>query len=435
MNKAVVYSVSPDSEAHDAGIVPGDIIESVNNHVPADELDFRFYACADTVTLRVLKKDKSREIIEFISPESPDLGIRFESALFGNAKRCSNACIFCFIDQLPSGMRDTLYFKDDDARLSFLTGNYVTLTNLRDSDIDKIIKMRLEPINISIHTTDPALRCKMLRNRHAGHALRHMKKLYDGHIHMNGQIVLVRDVNDGDALNKTLQDLTEYSPYLTSVSVVPVGITKYRDGLFPLTPFDKESASDVLDQIENWQKRFLKEFGTRFVYAADEFYLLAERDTPKEEEYEGYAQIENGVGLLRSLETEFFEAMEQKPSCDGRNISIVTGKAAYPLMFRLSQEAMRRHPTLSIRVYDITNHFFGEKITVAGLITGQDIASQLAGVSLGDAAYIPEVMLRDNTDVFLDDMTLSELSEKLHVPFHTVKCNGYDLWDKLRKEV
>lgn len=432
--KAQVKAVIPDSDAFYAGIVPGDIIEKINGHVPEDELDLRFYALEDTVTLTVLKQDGTREIITLEEPEAPDLGIEFESALFGSAKRCSNQCIFCFIDQLPPGMRDTLYFKDDDARLSFLTGNYITLTNLRDRDVDKIIRMHLSPINISVHTTDPSLRCRMLKNRHAGRALRHMERLYDAGIHMNGQIVLVPDVNDGAALEKTISDLARLSPYMQSVSVVPVGITKYRDGLSKLDAFTKQTAGEVLELVSKWQNRLLSEIGTRFIYAADEFYLMAEVPVPSEEEYEGYAQIENGVGLLRSLEEEFMCALEENPSFTPRNVSVITGTAAYPLLDKLSRLAMEKCPGLSVTVHAVKNQFFGEKITVAGLVTGQDIARALKGIALGKAAYIPTSMLRHGTDTFLDDMTVPELAHALSTPIFAVEPDGAALWNALRKD-
>ncbi len=432
--KAVVHTVLPASDAEAAGIEKGDIIEKVNGHTPEDELDFRFFACADTVTLSVLKTDGSREIITIEEPESPDLGIQFQGALFGQAKRCRNKCIFCFIDQLPPGMRETLYFKDDDARLSFLTGNYITLTNVKDADIEKVIRMRLAPINISVHTTDPALRCTMLKNRHAGKALRHLKTLYEAGIHMNGQIVLVPGVNDGAALDKTISDLAAFAPYMTSVSVVPVGITRYRDGLPSLSSFTKEGAAALLGQVSAWQEKLQKEIGTRFIYAADEFYLLAEAPIPPAESYEGYAQIENGVGLLRSLEDEFLEAMTASPHAEKRHISLITGMAAGALLQKLAGLAMARFPQLQIEVHPVINHFFGEKITVAGLLTGQDIASQLAGRDLGEAALIPSTMLRSGTDVFLDDMTVGMLSEKLGIPIFPVGCDGFALWDKIRKD-
>ncbi|MBQ7032620.1 MAG: DUF512 domain-containing protein [Clostridia bacterium] len=431
---AIVHAVFPDSEASEAGILPGDIIEKINGHVPEDELDFRFYACDEVVTLTVLKQDGSREIIEFEEPENPDLGIQFASALFGGAKKCSNNCIFCFIDQLPPGMRETLYFKDDDARLSFLTGNYITLTNVKDEEIDKVLRMRLEPINISVHTTDPDLRCRMLNNRHAGRALRHIRRLYDGGLHMNGQIVLVPGVNDGAQLDKTISDLSEFSPYMQSVSVVPVGLTRHREGLPHLDAFTKETAAEVLRQVTSWQETLLKTIGTRFIYASDEFYLLAEKPVPPEENYEGYAQIENGVGLLRSLEEEFVEALAENPEAKTRHVSIITGCAAEPLMQKLAALAMKRFPRLKIDVFAVKNRFFGESITVAGLLTGQDIAAQLAARNLGQAAYFSEAMLRDGTDVFLDDMTVSQLSKALGIPVFPVKCDGFALWDALRKE-
>lgn len=432
--KAVVKAVFPDSDAEFLGIEPGDIIEKINGRVPEDELDFRFEALSDAVTLSILKSDGTREVITLEDPESPDLGIQFESALFGSAKRCSNQCIFCFIDQLPPGMRETLYFKDDDARLSFLTGNYITLTNLRDRDVDKIIRMHLSPINISVHTTDPELRCKMLKNRHAGRALRHIERLYEAGIQMNGQIVLVPGVNDGAQLDKTISDLSRFAPCMQSVSVVPVGLTKYRDGLPLLSPFTKETASEVLQLVARRQTELLQKIGTRFIYAADEFYLMAGTPVPPEEAYEGYAQIENGVGLLRSLEEEFTAAILESPAFTAREVSIITGQAAYPLLEKLSHLAMDKSPGLSIHVYAINNHFFGEKITVAGLLTGQDILSQLSTKPLGEAAYIPTSMLRHNTDTFLDDMTVSHLSEALSTPFYAVEPDGAALWDALRKD-
>ncbi len=432
--KPIVYDVFPDSDAEAAGIEKGDCIEKINGRVPEDELDFRFFALEDTVTLTVLKKDGSREIITIEEPESPDLGIRFESALFGKAKHCANKCIFCFIDQLPKGMRDTLYFKDDDARLSFLTGNYITLTNVKDADIEKILRMHLSPINISVHTTDPALRCKMLKNRHAGEKLRYMDTLAAHGISMNGQIVLVPGVNDGAALDKTISDLAKLSPQMVSVSVVPVGITKHREGLPKLDAFTKEGALEVLSQIENWQEKLQKEIGTRFVYGADEFYLLAERKVPPADAYEGYAQIENGVGLLRSLEDEFMEAMESSPEADARCVSIITGVAAAPLLKTLTSRAMEKFPQLQVDVFPIENTFFGEKITVAGLVTGQDILRALRGKDLGAAAYISESMLRSGTTVFLDDCTTEELSKALCTPIIPVSCDGYALWDALRKD-
>ncbi len=434
--KAIVYAVAPDSDAAAAGIVPGDVIEKVNGKKPEDELDFRFRALCDLVTLSVLKKDGTREMISIEEPESPDLGIQFESALFGGAKRCHNRCMFCFIDQLPPGMRETLYFKDDDARLSFLTGNYITLTNLKDADVEKIIRMRLSPINISVHTTDPALRCKMLSNRHAGRVLRYMDRFYKAGIQMNGQIVLVPGINDGAALEKTIEDLSALSPHMTSVSVVPVGITRYREalGLPAISGFTKETANEVLLTVSKWQKKLLSSIGTRFIYAADEFYLLSGQPIPESECYEGYAQIENGVGLLRSQTDEFTDAMAKAPYAAARHISVATGVAAYDHMQSLATLAMEKFPELNIAVYCVQNHFFGEKITVSGLLTGQDLAAQLAEKPLGTALYIPEVMLRSGTEVFLDDMTVSQLSDVLQTPVIPVACNGYALWDAFRKD-
>lgn len=428
-HKAVVNAVSPDSEAHMAGIEPGDIIKSINGNKIEDELDFRFYAQDSIVRLDVLKKDGSEEIIEIEDPESPDLGISFESALFGGAKHCSNKCIFCFIDQLPQGLRDTLYFKDDDSRLSFLTGNYITLTNVRDRDIEKIVKMRLEPINISVHTTNPDLRVFMLKNKNAGNSLRYMDKLKEGKIHMNCQIVLVNGVNDGAELDRTIEDLSKYHPYITSVSVVPVGITNFRDKLYKLEPFLKKDAEKVIHQVQKWQLKLLHEIETRFIYIADEFFLKAGIPIPSGDSYEGYFQIENGVGLLRSMKDEFYDAMDEDDECAESEVSLITGVAAFDTISEFAKEAMKRHPSLRIKVHKVINHFFGEKITVAGLLTGRDIKEQVKDAC--GRTLIPEEMLRSGTDVFLDDMTVSELEKALNTKITVTKSNGYSLWDNI----
>ena len=335
--------------------------------------------------------------------------------------------MFCFIDQMPKGMRDTLYFKDDDSRLSFLQGNYITLTNMSDHDIQRIVDYHLEPINVSIHTTNPELRCKMLHNRFAGDALKKIQILYDGGITMNGQIVLCKGINDGEELERSIRDMTKWLPNLQSVSVVPVGLTKFRDGLYPLEPFTKEDAKEVLGIIHKWQKKIYEEYGIHFIHAGDEWYLLAEEELPEEERYDGYLQLENGVGMLRLLLNEFEEAYEPLTG-DGREIhlSMATGKLAYPYLKEMLERLKAKYPNLNVNLFEIRNDFFGERITVAGLITGQDLIAQLKGQDLGDALLLPCSMLRSGEEVFLDDVTVTELSDALQVPIDIVKSSGQD---------
>jgi len=429
--RAKVKSVAEGSIAEEAGIVPGDIIATVNSNTINDELDFRFYVLEDYLEILVIKANGDREYIEVEYPDSPNLGIEFESALMGSAKSCANNCIFCFIDQLPCGMRDTLYFKDDDSRLSFLNGNYVTLTNVGDKSLDKIIKMRLDPINISVHTTNPDLRRRMLKNRRAGEIMKYIKKLYDGRIHMNCQIVLVGGVNDGAELDRSIGDLAEFYPYITSVSVVPVGITKFRDGLYPLKPFTPDECKAVIAQVEDWQKKLKEKIGTNFIYAADEFYIKSNTPIPAEEEYEGYPQIENGVGLIRSTTDEFLDAIENDPPKENTEVTIVTGVAAYPTIKNLADEAMKKYPSVKIDVKEVKNQFFGEHITVAGLLTGQDILNALKNQNIYKRVLIPDVMLKSGTELFLDDMTVSQLSAELGCSMEAAGCDGYSLWNRI----
>lgn len=430
--RARVKSVAEGSIAEEAGIVPGDIIATVNSNKINDELDFRFYALDDYLEILVIKENGDKEYIEVEYPDSPNLGIEFESALMGSAQSCANNCIFCFIDQLPCGMRDTLYFKDDDSRLSFLNGNYVTLTNIGNKSLDKIIKMRLDPINISVHTTNPELRRKMLKNKHAGDIMKHIKKLYDGKIHMNCQIVLVGGVNDKAELDRSIGELSEYYPYITSVSVVPVGITKFREGLYPLKPFTADECKGVIEQVNGWQKRLKEKIGTNFIYAADEFYIKSGTPIPSEEEYEGYPQIENGVGLIRSTTDEFMDAIADAPPEEATEVTIVTGVAAYPTIKSLAEAAMEKYPAVKIDVKKVENKFFGEHITVAGLLTGQDILNTLKNEKIYKRVLIPDVMLKSGTQLFLDDMTVEGLEAELDCKIEAAGCDGYSLWDKIK---
>jgi putative radical SAM enzyme (TIGR03279 family) len=326
---------------------------------------------------------------------------------------------------MPPGMRETLYFKDDDSRLSFLQGNYITLTNMKEHDFERIIQYKLAPINISVHTTNPELRCMMLHNRFAGTALEKLDRLYEAGIQMNGQIVLCKGVNDGAELERTISDLSKYLPYMESVSVVPVGLSKYRDGLYPLEPFTKEDALDVINTIEKWQNICMEEHGLHFIHASDEWYLLAGLPLPEETRYDGYIQLENGVGMLRLLETEFQDALEEK-SGDSvkRKVSIATGKLAAPFISKLMEDLKKKYTETEVMVYDITNEFFGERITVAGLITGQDLKKQLKNQDLGEKLLLPCHMLRSGEEVFLDDVTVSELSEYLQIPIEIVDSDG-----------
>ena len=424
----VVKEVLPGSIAEEMGIESGDKLLSINDTTIEDVFDYHYYVNDEEIVLLIQKPDGEEWELEIEKDFEEDLGLVFEQGLMDEYRSCRNKCIFCFIDQMPKGMRDTLYFKDDDSRLSFLQGNYITLTNMSDHDIDRIVKYHLEPINISFQTTNPKLRCKMLNNRFAGDVLKKVDKLYEGGIQMNGQIVLCKGVNDGEELERSIRDLSKYLPLLQSVSVVPVGLTQFRDGLYPLEPFTKEDAEEVLAIIEKWQKVFLEEHGLHFIHAGDEWYIKAEREMPEEERYDGYLQLENGVGMIRLLQNEFAEGYEDLAG-DGRNIevSMATGVAAYDYLKEMVEKLQVKYPNVKVHLYQIRNDFFGEKITVAGLITGQDLMKQLKGKELGQRLLLPCNMLRDGEEVFLDDTTLTEVKETLQVEVCVVKSSGRDL--------
>lgn len=429
--KHIIKSVKENSIAMELGLEPGDELLAINDQPIEDIFDYQFL-CQDEY-IEVLVKAISGEecILEIEKDADEDLGIEFENGLMDEYHSCHNKCIFCFIDQMPPGMRDTLYFKDDDTRLSFLQGNYVTLTNLSDHDIDRMIRYRLEPINISFQTMNPQLRCKMLNNRFAGDALKKVDKLYEAEIIMNGQIVLCKNINDGEELKFSLEKLLEYHPVLESLSVVPVGLSKYREGLFPLEPFNKEDAREVIDIIESFQKKALKKSGMHFVHASDEWYLLAERELPEEESYDGYLQLENGVGMLRLLTNEVIEALEMLDErgyvpTSSRHISMATGRLAYETIVSLASKVCEKYPMITCDVYEIRNDFFGEMITVSGLITAKDLINQLKEKELGDMLYIPQNMLRSGEQVFLDDLTVTDVQNALQVPMGIVKSSGMD---------
>lgn len=426
----LITGVEPGSIAEECGLEPGDRIGAVNGHEIEDFFDYQYYIEEEFLRVEVLTKDGEECTLEIEKEEDEDLGLVFESFLMDDYNSCCNKCMFCFIDQMPRGMRETLYFKDDDARLSFLQGNYITLTNMDDRDVERIVKYRLEPVNISFHTTNPELRCKMLHNRFAGDALKKVDILYQGGIEMNGQIVLCKGINDGKELERTIQDLTGYLPQLQSVSVVPVGLTKYRDNLYPLQPFEKEDAKQVLDIIHRWQDKVFAEYGRHFIHAGDEWYLLAGEGLPAEERYDGYPQLENGVGMIRLLLNEFAEGISQiKGDTRKRELSLATGKLAAPYLKEMMGQVKEKFPGVRVHVYPIRNDFFGERITVSGLITGQDLTAQLKGRELGDRLLLPCNMLRAEENTFLDDFTVEEVAETLQVPVDIVKSSGQDLLD------
>ena len=439
MKGHLIKDILPGSIAEELEVEAGDMLLAVNDEEIEDVFDYRYLVKDDYLTVLIQKPDGEQWELEIEKDYEEELGIVFENDLMSEYHSCRNRCIFCFIDQMPPGMRDTLYFKDDDSRLSFLQGNYITLTNMSEKDIDRIIRFHLAPINVSVHTTNPELRCRMLHNRFAGKTLGYLDKLYEHQIEMNGQIVLCRGINDGKELERTIEDLSSYLPFLRSVSVVPAGITKYREKLHPLDMFSKEEAAAVIDYIEGRQQEFYDRFGLHFVHASDEFYALAGRDFPEEERYDGYIQLENGVGMMRLLKEEFTEALSQRmeqPDYESekqirRKLTIATGQLAYGLLTELAGQAMTAYPDLDIRVIGIRNVFFGETITVSGLITGQDLISQikenLKENETGDTLLISSNMLRMGEDVFLDDVKLDEAKKALGMRIVPVDSRGEDL--------
>ena len=420
-----ISKILPGSPAAFAPVKAGDILVSINGMEIKDIFDYQ-YASLEEECLLGLKDDddRIREVL-ITKAEEEDLGLVFEEGLMDCYRSCHNKCIFCFIDQMPKGMRDTLYFKDDDSRLSFLQGNYVTLTNMSDEDIERIIRYNLSPVNISFQTTNPSLRVRMMGNRFAGDALKKARRLNDANIPMNGQIVLCKGINDGEELERSIGDLSAYIPNLQSLSVVPVGLSRYREGLYPLEPFDEKECGYVIDQIEKWQKRFFKKHGIHFVHASDEWYVKAGRDIPPAGNYDGYPQLENGVGMLRLMEDEFEESVKGLRRSDvSREFSCITGRLSYPFVAGIIERMKEYYPNVKTHVYCIKNDFFGENITVTGLLTGKDIVSQLRGRRLGEKLYIPENVLRAGGEVLLDDMTIADLERSLQVKVDIVKSDG-----------
>lgn len=431
----IISRVQENSIAWELELEPGDELLSINGEKIEDVFDYHYLVNDEYIELLVKKKNGEEWELEVEKEYQEDLGIDFENPLMDRYRSCSNKCVFCFIDQMPPGMRETLYFKDDDSRLSFLQGNYVTLTNMSDHDIDRIIHYHLAPINISFQTTNPALRCKMLNNRFAGEIFPKVQRLYQAGIEMNGQIVLCKGLNDREELERSISDLTAYLPYLRSVSVVPVGLSKYREGLYPLEPFTSRDAEQVIDLIEDWQKKIFPQYGIHFVHASDEWYLLAGRELPQEERYDGYLQLENGVGMLRLLEVQKEETLKSLKGDDRKgSLSFATGHLAYPFIQDYAHRLLGKYPNLRINGYEIKNEFFGEQITVSGLLTGQDIVKQLKGKPLGEFLLLPCNLLRDGENVFLDNMTVEQLEEELGVPVKIVEEHGRDFAAAALKE-
>lgn len=436
MRKAdtTIKYVEPESIAFEAGIEEGDKLITINGSDFHDILEYRYLTAEYEVTLEILKKDGSTEIVT-VENDYEDLGIEFAEGLIDEAQSCRNKCIFCFIDQLPKGMRETVYFKDDDTRLSFLQGNYVTLTNMSDEEIDRLIEMRVSPINISVHATEPKLREMMLGNRFAGKCYQIMKKFAKNNICMNCQIVLCPEINDGGHLRRTLYDLSELFPSVNSISVVPVGLTRYRDGLYPIKPFTKEISASTIKFVEEIQRDFLNRLGTRLVYLSDEFYLNAGEEIPESEEYEGFPQLENGVGLIASMREEFNSAVklvgDRKTS---RHVSVATGEISYDFIRNLSDRLQEKRKGLIIDVYAVNNDFFGGGVSVSGLVTGGDIIKQLKDKINTDILIIPQSMLRDNDNIFLDDVTVDDVEKALNVKVIPVYNDGYEFVEKILGE-
>ena len=422
-----ISQVKEGSIAWELEVEPGDELLSINGETIEDVFDYHYLVNDEYLELLIRKPSGEEWELEIEKDLEEDLGLEFENSLMDEYRSCRNHCVFCFIDQMPPGMRETLYFKDDDSRLSFLQGNYVTLTNMSDHDIDRIIHYHLAPINISFQTTNPKLRCEMLHNRFAGEIFSKVQRLYEAGIEMNGQIVLCKGLNDKAELERSISDLSQYLPYLKSVSVVPVGLSKYREGLYPLEPFTKEEAGQVIDTIEAWQKKLFPQYGLHFIHASDEWYLLAGRELPQEDRYDGYLQLENGVGMLRLLKEEITKELE-KHSGDHRKrrVSFATGRLAYPYIKKYAEQIQEKYPNVEILGYEIHNEFFGELITVSGLLTGQDILAQLSEKDLGECLLLPCNLLRSGEDIFLDDIQVKTLEETFRVPVRIVEEDGRD---------
>lgn len=423
-----IFSAAEKSIAAKKRLAPGDILHTINGNPINDVLDYDFYAADSRLTLELTTAAGKSRTVKIRKDEYEDLGLSFETYLIDKQHTCRNDCIFCFVNQMPPGMRESLYVKDDDDRLSFLFGNYVTLTNMPDEEIDRIIKMHISPINISVHTTNPELRCEMMKNRFAGKSLRHLYKLAKAGIRLNCQLVLCPGINDGAELDRTLSDLSALYPAVQTIACVPVGLTKYRKSLPHIEPYTEKTAAETIDRIEAFSSSFLKEHGCRLAFPADEFFILAKRAIPESAYYEDFGQLDNGVGTIALQREEFLSALGDLTENDTvRRITIATGMAAAPFLQELVDEAAKKWHNLECKVIPIRNDFFGHSITVAGLITGKDLLAQLKDVNLGDELLLPNCMLRHEQDRFLDDVTLTEVSDTLHIPIRLVANDGAEL--------
>ncbi len=430
----LITNVDDGSLAKRKGILSGDMLLSVNGNEISDVLDYRFHIVNKKLKLRLLRDGKERAVT-IRKDEQEDIGLDFETYLMDKQQSCRNKCIFCFIDQLPKGLRESLYFKDDDSRMSFLFGNYITLTNISEHEVDRIIKMHISPINVSVHTTNPELRVRMMKNRHAGEALDILYRLANAGTKLNCQLVLCPDINDGAELERSLADLTALYPSVQSVAVVPVGITKYREGLEELKNYTPETAEKVLDIMERVGEECFEKYGTRLVYASDEFYLKAGRPLPDADFYEEFAQLENGVGMCTLMKSQFADALDGSES-DGRKreVSIATGLGFLPLMREMVDTAMQKWHNLDVKVYGIVNDFFGHDIDVSGLVTGRDLIAQLKGQPLGERLLLPSCMFRSEGDLMLDDVSKEDIEQALNVPVRLTANDGYELLEALLHE-
>ena len=432
----LISKVYKDSIADEIGIEVDDILLSVNGEKVEDIIQYKFLISDEYIELEIQKKDGKIYLYEIEKDYDEELGIEFTNPIIDKAKSCRNKCVFCFIDQLPEGMRETLYFKDDDSRLSFLQGNFVTLTNMSEDDINNIIKYRISPINISVHTTNPELRQKMINNRFAGKLLDIMKRLAEAGIEMNAQIVLCPGYNDKEELDRTLNDLANLHPYVNSAAIVPVGITRYRENLAKLEIFDEKSAGETIDQVDKLQQKFLKELNTRFAFLSDEFYIIAKRPLLKYDEYEGFIQFEDGVGMITKMGTEvvkYLDTINDDRLNKTKKVSIATGNSAYEFMCEMANKIMAKFKNIEINVYKIKNNYFGETITVAGLLTATDLIDQLKNKDLGETLYITRSMMKSDEEIFLDNITLKELEEKLNIEVIPCQNEGKDVVDKVTK--
>ena len=438
MSLTKIRSVDPDSPARRAGVRIGETLTEVNGHPIVDVLDYKFHTYDPRLILKLKEENGRERTVRVRKAEGEDLGLNFETYLMDRARSCANRCIFCFVDQMPPGMRETLYFKDDDARLSFLMGNYITLTNLSRRELQRIMDLHISPVNISVHTMNPELRVKMMGNKRAGKVLEYVKRLADAGIKINTQLVLCPGYNDGDELTFSLEELGKLYPSVQSIAAVPVGLTCYRDGLTGLNPFTKEQSLDVISRIDSYNSQFMCYNNMNIAFAADEFYLSADLPMPEYSRYGEFAQLENGVGLWTLLKSEFDEAILKIPEGytlkKDRRITMATGAAAFRLIEYIAKTVEKKVANIHIEVVKIPNRLFGERITVAGLLTGGDIAAGLEGTSLYDELLIPAVSLRNERDIFLDDMSVEELSQKLNIKVTPVENDGFEMLDKILGE-